>query len=57
MAAPNGNPEFIVNTDHGPAGYYGDLIKRIDRDPPQYKFKTTFAFPGAKKAYNAEFNK
>ena len=47
VAAPNGNPEFIVNTDHGPAGYYGDLIKRIDRDLPQYKFKTTFTSQNA----------
>lgn len=42
VAAPNGNPEFIVNTEHGPEGYYGELIKRIDKDLPQYKFKTTF---------------
>lgn len=47
VVAPNGNPEFIVNTDHGPAGYYGDLIKRIDRDLPQYKFKTTFTSQNA----------
>lgn len=42
VAAPNGNPEFIKNTSNGPAGYYGDLIKRIDKDLPQYKFNVTF---------------
>lgn len=47
VAAPNGNPEFVVNTDHGPAGYYGDLIKRIDKDLLQYRFKTTFASQNA----------
>ena len=47
VAAPNGNPEFIVNTDHGPEGYYGELIKRIDHDLPQYKFKTTFTYQNA----------
>lgn len=42
VAAPNGNSPYIINTDHGASGYYGELIKRIDRDLPQYKFKTTF---------------
>lgn len=47
VAAPNGNPEFIKNTSNGPAGYYGELIKRIDKDLPQYKFKTTFTSQNA----------
>ncbi len=47
VAAPNGNPAYIVNTDHGPEGYYGELIKKIDHDLPQYKFKTTFTSQNA----------
>ncbi|KRN58812.1 transporter substrate-binding domain-containing protein [Limosilactobacillus secaliphilus] len=47
VAAPNGNSTYIVNTDHGPAGYYGDLIKKMDKDMPQYKFKTTFTSQNA----------
>lgn len=47
VAAPNGNPAYIVNTDHGPEGYYGELIQKIDKDLPQYKFKTTFTSQNA----------
>lgn len=47
VAAPNGNPAYIVNTDNGPEGYYGELIKKIDQDLPQYKFKTTFTSQNA----------
>ncbi|MDD7692765.1 MAG: transporter substrate-binding domain-containing protein [Limosilactobacillus sp.] len=47
VAAPNGNSPYIINTDHGASGYYGELIKRIDRDLPQYKFKTTFTSQNA----------
>lgn len=47
VAAPNGNPAYIVNTDHGPEGYYGELIQKIDKDLPQYKFKTTFTAQNA----------
>lgn len=47
VAAPNGNPAYIVNTDHGPEGYYGELINKIDHDLPQYKFKTTFTSQNA----------
>ena len=47
VAAPNGNSPYIINTDHGASGYYGALIKRIDRDLPQYKFKTTFTSQNA----------
>ena len=47
VAAPNGNSAYIVNTDHGPEGYYGALIKKIDKDMPQYKFKTTFTSQNA----------
>lgn len=47
VAAPNGNSTYIVNTDHGPAGYYGALIKKMDKDMPQYKFKTTFTSQNA----------
>lgn len=47
VAAPNGNPAYIVNTDNGPKGYYGELIKKIDQDLPQYKFKTTFTSQNA----------
>lgn len=47
VAAPNGNPAYIVNTDQGPKGYYGELINKIDRDLPQYKFKTTFTSQNA----------
>lgn len=42
VAAPNGNSPYIINTDKGAGGYYGTLLKRIDKDLPQYKFKTTF---------------
>lgn len=42
VAAPNGNSPYIINTNNGAGGYYGALIKRIDKDLPQYKFKTTF---------------
>lgn len=47
VAAPNGNSPYIINTDHGAGGYYGALIKKIDRDLPQYKFKTTFTSQNA----------
>ena len=47
VAAPNGNPAYIVNTYNGPEGYYGELIKKIDQDLPQYKFKTTFTSQNA----------
>ena len=47
VAAPNGNPAYIVNTDNGLEGYYGELIKKIDQDLPQYKFKTTFTSQNA----------
>lgn len=47
VAAPNGNSPYIINTDHGASGYYGELIKRIDRDLPQYKFKTNFTSQNA----------
>ena len=47
VAAPNGNPAYIVNTDNGHEGYYGELIKKIDQDLPQYKFKTTFTSQNA----------
>ena len=47
VAAPNGNSPYIINTDHEASGYYGELIKRIDRDLPQYKFKTTFTSQNA----------
>ena len=47
VAAPNGNSPYIINTDHGASGYYGELIKRIDRDLPQHKVKTTFTSQNA----------
>lgn len=47
VAAPNGNSPYIINTDHGASGYYGALIKKIDHDLPQYKFKTTFTSQNA----------
>ena len=47
VAAPNGNSPYIINTDHGAGGYYGELLKKIDQDLPQYKFKTTFTSQNA----------
>lgn len=47
VVAPNGNSTYIVNTDKGPGGYYGALIKKIDKDMPEYKFKTTFTSQNA----------
>lgn len=42
VAAPNGNSPYIINSSKGAGGYYGALIKKMDKDMPQYKFKTTF---------------
>lgn len=42
VAAPNGNAPYIINKDGKAGGYYGALIQKIDKDLPQYKFKTTF---------------
>lgn len=47
VAAPNGNSTYVINTDSGPKGYLGALIKKMDRDMPQYKFKTTFTSQNA----------
>ena len=47
VAAPNGNSPYIINTDHGAGGYYGELLKKIDQDLPQYKYKTTFTSQNA----------
>lgn len=47
VAAPNGNSPYIINTDHGAGGYCGELLKKIDQDLPQYKFKTTFTSQNA----------
>ena len=47
VAAPNGDSPYIINTDHGAGGYYGELLKKIDQDLPQYKFKTTFTSQNA----------
>lgn len=47
VAEPNGNPAYIVNTDNGPEGDYGELIKKVDQDLPQYRFKTTFTSQNA----------
>ena len=47
VAAPNGNSPYIINTDHGAGGYYGELLKKIDQDLPQYKFKTTITSQSA----------
>lgn len=47
VAAPNGNSVYVTNTDKGPGGYLGALIKKIDQDLPQYKFKTTFTSQNA----------
>lgn len=42
VVAPNGNAPYIINTEKGAGGYYGALLKKIDEDLPEYKFKTTF---------------
>lgn len=47
VAAPNGNSPYIINSNRSAGGYYGALIKRIDKDLPQYKFKTTFTSQNA----------
>ncbi len=47
VAAPNGNSPYIINKGGKPGGYYGALIQKIDKDLPQYKFKTTFTSQNA----------
>lgn len=42
VAAPNGNSPYIINKDGKAGGYYGELIQKIDKDLPQYRFKVTF---------------
>jgi L-cystine transport system substrate-binding protein len=41
VAAPNNNRPYTYPKNGGIGGYYGALLKRIDKDLPQYKFKET----------------
>ncbi|WP_395320167.1 transporter substrate-binding domain-containing protein [Fructilactobacillus frigidiflavus] len=41
VAAPNSNRPYTYPEKGGIGGYYGELLKRIDKDLPQYKFKET----------------
>ncbi|WP_125982676.1 transporter substrate-binding domain-containing protein [Loigolactobacillus iwatensis] len=41
VAAPNNNRPYTYPKGSGIGGYYGDLLKQIDKDLPQYKFNET----------------
>jgi L-cystine transport system substrate-binding protein len=41
VAAPNNNRPYTYPKGSGIGGYYGALLKQIDKDLPQYKFKET----------------
>lgn len=43
VVAPNNNRPYTYTKDGKIGGYYGDLLNRIDKDLPQYKFKQSTA--------------